>query len=226
LQYCNKIIDYRRAYVGVLSEMSALKGARGMIIGLTGSIASGKSTVAKMLKEYGLPIVDADVVARLVVEPGTPTLQKIVEAFGEEALTDDGAMNRQQIGAIIFHDEEKRTLLNSIIHPAIRQEMLRQRDEHLENGAKTVIMDIPLLFESQLQHFVEKILVVSVSEVTQLNRLMERNQLTEEEASARIASQLPLSVKELGADAVINNNGTIEETAEQLEDILRNWNVI
>ncbi|MDI7740490.1 dephospho-CoA kinase [Lysinibacillus fusiformis] len=197
-----------------------------MIIGLTGSIASGKSTVAKMLKEYGLPIVDADVVARLVVEPGTPTLQKIVEAFGEEALTDDGAMNRQQIGAIIFHDEEKRTLLNSIIHPAIRQEMLRQRDEHLENGAKTVIMDIPLLFESQLQHFVEKILVVSVSEVTQLNRLMERNQLTEEEASARIASQLPLSVKELGADAVINNNGTIEETAEQLEDILRNWNVI
>jgi len=197
-----------------------------MIIGLTGSIASGKSTVAKMLKEYGLPIVDADVVARLVVEPGTPTLQKIVEAFGEEALTDDGTMNRQQIGAIIFHDEEKRTLLNSIIHPAIRQEMLRQRDEHLENGAKTVIMDIPLLFESQLQHFVEKILVVSVSEVTQLNRLMERNQLTEEEASARIASQLPLSVKELGADAVINNNGTIEETAEQLEDILRNWNVI
>lgn len=197
-----------------------------MIIGLTGSIASGKSTVAKMLKEYGLPIVDADVVARLVVEPGTPTLQKIVEAFGEEALTDDGAMNRQQIGAIIFHDEEKRKLLNSIIHPAIRQEMLRQRDEHLENGAKTVIMDIPLLFESQLQHFVEKILVVSVSEVTQLNRLMERNQLTEEEASARIASQLPLSVKELGADAVINNNGTIEETAEQLEDILRNWNVI
>jgi len=197
-----------------------------MIIGLTGSIASGKSTVAKMLKEYGLPIVDADVVARLVVEPGTPTLQKIVEAFGEEALTDDGTMNRQQIGAIIFHDEEKRKLLNSIIHPAIRQEMLRQRDEHLENGAKTVIMDIPLLFESQLQHFVEKILVVSVSEVTQLNRLMERNQLTEEEASARIASQLPLSVKELGADAVINNNGTIEETAEQLEDILRNWNVI
>ncbi|HWL13680.1 MAG TPA: dephospho-CoA kinase, partial [Ureibacillus sp.] len=183
-------------------------------------------TVAKMLKEYGLPIVDADVVARLVVEPGTPTLQKIVEAFGEEALTDDGAMNRQQIGAIIFHDEEKRKLLNSIIHPAIRQEMLRQRDEYLENGAKTVIMDIPLLFESQLQHFVEKILVVSVSEETQLKRLMERNQLTKEEAKARIASQLPLSVKEQGADAVINNNGAIEETAKQLKDILQNWNVI
>ena len=197
-----------------------------MIIGLTGSIASGKSTVANMLKENGLPIVDADVVARQVVEPGTPTLQKIAEAFGAEALTEDGAMNRQKIGSIIFHDEEKRKLLNSIIHPAIRQEMLRQRDEYLENGAKTVIMDIPLLFESQLQHFVEKILVVSVSEETQLKRLMERNQLAKEDAKARIASQLPLSVKEQGADAVINNDGTIEETAKQLENILQNWNVI
>lgn len=197
-----------------------------MIIGLTGSIASGKSTVANMLKEYGLPIVDADVVARLVVEPGTSTLQKIVEAFGEDALTEDGAMNRQKIGAIIFNDEVKRKVLNGIIHPAIRQEMLRQRDEHVENGEKTVVMDIPLLFESKLQHFVEKILVVSVSEETQLKRLMERNQLSEADAKARIQSQLSLSVKEQGADAVINNNGAIEETAQQLETILRNWNVI
>ncbi|QCR33221.1 dephospho-CoA kinase [Lysinibacillus sp. SGAir0095] len=197
-----------------------------MIIGLTGSIASGKSTVAKMLKEYGLPIVDADIVARLVVEPGTPTLKRIVATFGEEALTEDGAMNRQKIGSIIFNNEEKRKELNSIIHPAIRQEMLRQRDEHIENGSKTVIMDIPLLFESKLQHFVEKILVVSVSEEIQLNRLMERNQLTEEDAKARIQSQLPLHVKEQGADAVINNNGTIEETDKQLETILRKWNVI
>lgn len=107
-----------------------------MIIGLTGSIASGKSTVANMLKEYGLPIVDADLVARLVVEPGTPTLQKIVAVFGEDILTEDGAMNRQKVGSIIFHDEEKRKALNAIIHPAIRQEMLRQRDEYLENGEK------------------------------------------------------------------------------------------
>lgn len=197
-----------------------------MIIGLTGSIASGKSTVANMLKEYGLPIVDADLVARLVVEPGTPTLQKIVAVFGEDILTEDGAMNRQKVGSIIFHDEEKRKALNAIIHPAIRQEMLRQRDEYLENGEKTVVMDIPLLFESKLQHFVEKILVVSVTEQTQLKRLMERNQLSEEEAKARISSQLPLIVKEQGADAVIFNNGTIEETKEQLEIILKKWNVI
>ena len=197
-----------------------------MIIGLTGSIASGKSTVAKMLMEYQLPIVDADVVARLVVEPGSPTLQKIVEAFGEEALTKNGEMNRQVIGALIFHDEEKRKILNGIIHPAIRKEMLRQRDAHIDNGMKNVVMDIPLLFESKLQHFVDKILVVSVSEEIQLKRLMERNQLTEEDAIARIRSQLPLVEKELGADAVIHNNGSIEETHLQLEKILRDWEVI
>lgn len=197
-----------------------------MIIGLTGSIASGKSTVAKKLKELGLPIVDADEIARQVVEPGTPTLKKIVEAFGEDALTEEGAMNRQKIGSIIFGDEEKRKVLNSIIHPAIRQEMLRQRDAYLEGGAHAVVMDIPLLFESQLQHFVEKILVVSVSEDTQLERLMARNKFTEEEAKARIASQLPMSMKEQGADAVIDNNGTLEETERQLQEILENWNVM
>ncbi|QBK26498.1 dephospho-CoA kinase [Ureibacillus thermophilus] len=197
-----------------------------MIIGLTGSIASGKSTVSNMLKAYGFPIVDADLVARQVVEPGSETLQKIAEVFGKEILTENGELDRKKLGAIIFNNEEKRQLLNSIIHPAIRKEMLRQRDEHLANGEKTVIMDIPLLFESKLQHFVDKILVVSVSEDVQLQRLMERNQLSEEEAKARIQSQLPLSVKEQGADAVINNNGTIDETRKQLEQILNEWDVL
>lgn len=197
-----------------------------MIIGLTGSIASGKSTVANMLKEYGFPIVDADLVARQVVEPGSETLQKIADVFGPEVITPEGAMDRAKVGSIIFHDESKRKVLNDIIHPAIRAEMLRQRDEHVANGAKTVIMDIPLLFESKLQHYVEKILVVSVNEETQLKRLIERNRLNEEDAKARISSQLPLSIKEQGADAVINNNGSIEETRQQLEDILNKWNVL
>lgn len=197
-----------------------------MIIGLTGSIASGKSTVSNMLKELGLPIVDADLVARQVVEPGTETLRKITEAFGEEILTEKGELDRPKLGAIIFNDEEKRKVLNSIIHPAIRKEMLRQRDEHITKGEKAVIMDIPLLFESKLQHYVEKIIVVTVTEDVQLKRLMERNQFSEEEALSRIRSQLPLSVKEQGADAVINNNGSLEETKKQLLDILRDWKVI
>lgn len=197
-----------------------------MIIGLTGSIASGKSTVAEMLKGYGLPIVDADVVAREVVEPGTSTLASIAEAFGPEVIAADGTMDRTKVGAIIFHDTAKRKQLNDIIHPAIRAEMLRQREHLVENGAKTVIMDIPLLFESKLQHFVDKILVVSVKEDVQLMRLMERNSLSREEALARINSQLPMSVKEQGADAVIYNNLDIEGTANQLKHILQQWNVI
>lgn len=197
-----------------------------MIIGLTGSIASGKSTVAKMLEKYRFPIVDADQVARLVVEPGEPALTEIVAAFGEEILLEDGSLNRKKLGNLIFHDLSKRAILNGIIHPAIRKEMLRQRDEWLNNGAEVVIMDIPLLFESKLQHFVEKILVVSLSEEKQLERLMERNQLSEEEARARISSQLPLSVKEEGADAVIYNESTLEKTEQQLNYILKEWGLV
>lgn len=197
-----------------------------MIIGLTGSIATGKSTVAAMLKEYGLPIVDADLVARQVVEPGSETLAKIAEAFGEDVIKEDGTMNREKVGSIIFHEPDKRLVLNNIIHPAIRAEMLRQRDEHIANGEKHVVMDIPLLFESKLQHFVEKILVVSVKEEIQLARLMERNGLSEEEARARIATQLPVRVKVEGADAVVFNDGTIERSKEQLAHILKDWGVI
>ena len=196
-----------------------------MIIGLTGSIASGKSTVAKMLEEMNFPIVDADQVARVVVEPGKQALQEIVEQFGEDILLEDGQLNRQKLGSIIFHDPSKRTVLNNIMHPAIRKEMLAQRDYWVEQGAEVVVMDIPLLFESKLQHFVEKILVVSVKEDTQLTRLMERNQLSEEDAKARISSQLPLSVKEAGADAVIYNNDSVEKTKEQLRYILKEWSI-
>lgn len=196
-----------------------------MIIGLTGSIASGKSTIASMLKKVGLPIVDADLVARQVVEPGSPTLQKIADAFGEDVLLPNGEMDRAKVGAIIFNDAEKRETLNSIIHPAIRAEMIRQRDEYVAHG-KHVVMDIPLLFESKLQHFVEKILVVTVPPEVQLQRLMDRNHLSEEEAKARISSQLPLSEKEAGADKVIYNNGSIEESEAQLMHILKEWEII
>lgn len=194
-----------------------------MIIGLTGSIASGKSTVSKMLEELGYPIIDADKVARLVVEPGQETLVKIAALFGESVIRGDGTMDRAKVGELIFNDPASRKSLNDVIHPAIRKEMLRQRAELLEQGHQSIIMDIPLLFESRLQHFVDKILVVSVTEENQLKRLMERNQLTEKEARARISSQLPMSVKEEGADAVIYNNGSFDDTKWQLNRILDQW---
>jgi len=197
-----------------------------MIIGLTGSIASGKSTVAKMMTALGLPIVDADIVARDVVEPGTETLALIAKNFGNDILLEDGTLNRSKLGDIIFHEPAKRKILNDIMHPAIRQEMLRQRDAYLEAGQKHVVMDIPLLFESKLQHFVERILVVSVSEEVQLRRLMERNQLSKEDALARMHSQLPMSVKEKSAHAVIYNNENLQQTEEQLIKILTHWGVL
>ena len=202
------------------------KGDVVVIIGLTGSIASGKSAVAKMIQSYGLPIVDADVVARQVVEPGSPTLKKIAEAFGQDVIAADGSMDRAKVGSIIFHDEAMRQKLNSIIHPAIREEMIRQRDEFISYGEKNVFMDIPLLFESKLQHFVQKIIVVSVSEEVQLTRLMARNGFSEDEAKARIETQMPVKEKEALADAVIDNDGTLEQTAIQLQSILYEWNVL
>lgn len=194
-----------------------------MIIGLTGSIASGKSTVSDMLKNAGYPIIDADMVARLVVEPGSETLAQIAQAFGPDVIQADGTMDRAKVGEIIFNDPASRKILNELIHPAIRQEMHRQRQEFLAQGFKTIVMDIPLLFESRLQHLVDKILVVSVTEENQFSRLMERNGFSEKEAQARISSQLPMSVKEDGADAVIYNNGSLDETKWQLNRILENW---
>jgi dephospho-CoA kinase len=195
-----------------------------MIIGLTGSIATGKSTVSRMLTQKGFPIVDADEIARLVVEPGSPVLTSIMETFGKEVLLPDGSLNREKLGSLIFNDKDKREKLNSIMHPAVRKEMIRQKEEWLEKGANTVIMDIPLLFESRLQSYVDKIIVVSATPQIQRDRLMARNGYTADEAEARINSQLSIAEKEKGADAVIDNNGTIEETEEQLNELLAKWN--
>ncbi|MCM3637171.1 dephospho-CoA kinase [Sporosarcina luteola] len=194
-----------------------------MIIGLTGSIATGKSTVSRMLKQKGYPIVDADEISRLVVEPGSPALDQIAQTFGGDVLLPDGALNREKLGNLIFNDEEKRKMLNEIVHPAVRKEMIRQKEEWIDKGANTVIMDIPLLFESKLQSYVDKIVVVSATPSIQRERLIARNGYSTEEADARINSQLPIAKKELGANAVINNNGTMEETENQLDAILIEW---
>ena len=196
-----------------------------VVIGLTGSIGTGKSTIAKRLEELGAPIVDADLIAREVVEPGKTAHQKIVAAFGEKVLHEDGSLNRTVLGNIVFQDEAKRKQLNEIIHPEIRKEMLRQRDELVSQNISCVIMDIPLLFESKLMSFVDKILVVSLDKEKQLSRILARDQQGEEEARKRIASQIPVSEKAAQADAVIDNNGSKEASFQQLEDILDTWDI-
>ncbi|WP_100402133.1 dephospho-CoA kinase [Bacillus sp. FJAT-42315] len=195
------------------------------IIGLTGGIASGKSTVSQILEGKGFTIVDADVAARAVVEPGQPALTQIIETFGEGILQEDGSLDRLKLGKRIFNNEAERKKLNGIVHPAVRQFMLAEKEAAIEAGKKTIIMDIPLLFESQLTWMVEKVIVVYVNEDTQLHRLMARNDFDEATAKSRISSQLSLDDKAAQADVVINNNGTLEETKEQLEQILIDWHL-
>ena len=195
------------------------------VIGVTGGIASGKSTVSRMIENLGFTVIDADVAARKVVEPGEEALSKIVEAFGEEILKEDGTLDRQKLGAIIFHDKEKRLKLNGIVHPAVRSYMDEQREAAFANGEEVVFMDIPLLFESKLTKTVELSLLVFVNEDIQLQRLMERNGLSQEEALTRIQSQMPLAEKKALADEWIDNNGTIAETKGQLLAVLQKWNI-
>ncbi|PKR79256.1 dephospho-CoA kinase [Halalkalibacillus sediminis] len=196
-----------------------------VVIGLTGSIATGKSTISEMFKEWNIPVVDADQIARKVVEPGEEAYKKIVKAFGEDVLYEDGTLNRKALGSIVFQNEERRTELNGIIHPEIRKEMLQQRDHHVNQDVDAVVMDIPLLFESELFDYVEKILVVYVNPSVQLERLMERDNSTEKEASERIKSQISIEEKRERADAIIDNGGTVEESNQQLKDILKKWEI-
>lgn len=196
-----------------------------IVIGLTGSIATGKSTVSRMFEDFHIPVVDADKIAREVVYPGEKAYESIVEAFGESILLPDKELDRPALGSIIFADESKRKLLNSIIHPAIRERIFQQKDAHIKAGERCVVLDIPLLFEGNYSKVVDRTIVVSVDESVQLERLMLRNQLTEEEARERIESQLSIREKTKLASAVIDNNGTIAESREQLEKILKSWNI-
>lgn len=197
-----------------------------LVIGLTGSIATGKSTVAKMFRQLGIPVIDADILAREVVEPGEDAYKEVIETFGEDILLDDKTLNRKRLGEIVFTDETKRKQLNGIVHPAIRKRMLEKRDHFIREGNQCVVLDIPLLFESKLQEFVDKILVVYADQEIQLQRLMARNEFTEEEAMQRIQSQMPVKEKASLADAVINNNSTKEETYEQLRQLLEKWQIL
>jgi dephospho-CoA kinase len=196
-----------------------------LVIGLTGGIASGKSTVSNMLKEMNITVVDADLEARLAVEKGEPAYQKIISGFGADILLDNGEIDRQKLGSIIFHDSEKRQLLNSIVHPEVRVRMNNKIESAIQGGEQVVVLDIPLLFESKLTRMVQKTILVYVDREVQLKRLMERNSLSLEEAEARIKSQMPLSEKVALADEVIDNNGSLTETNKQLREILMGWGI-
>ncbi|XP_077171940.1 dephospho-CoA kinase domain-containing protein [Paroedura picta] len=187
------------------------------LVGLTGGIASGKSTVAAVLRELGCAVVDADVIARQVVQPGFLAHQRIVCAFGPEILMESGEINREALGSIVFSQPEKRQLLNSFTHPEIQKEMLKQTLKYFVLGYRYVILDIPLLFETNtLTRFMKHTVLVYCDPPTQLSRLMRRNGLTQAEAEARIAAQLPLDQKAKMAGHIIDNSGSEEATRSQV----------
>src|SRR5690625_1401789 len=187
-----------------------------MIIGLTGNIASGKTTIANILKEiYQYPIIDADLIARKVVEPGEFALSQLVHLFGEEILLENGELNRSRLGKIVFEDEGKRKQLNDIVHPAIRIRMMEERDKLLEEGYEHIVMDIPLLFENNLTYLVDKTLAVHTEERLRLQRLMERNGYAEDEARNRMNAQMDPEKKKELADEWIDNSGTVDSSKEQ-----------
>jgi dephospho-CoA kinase len=190
-----------------------------IIVGLTGSVGSGKSTVSNSFKDLGAYIIDWDELARKVTHPHSKAWKEIVEHFGEKILNEDLTINRQKLADIIFSDKKEVTKLNQIVHPEVLKE-----DERITNEIKSldpdalIIKDIPLLFEVARHISMDKVVVVSASEQTQLRRLEEKG-MSREDTRKRIRSQLPLEKKIKSADFVINNDGTPEETKRQVEEV-------
>lgn len=192
------------------------------ILGLTGGIATGKSTVSRYFSDKGYAVVDADVVARRVVEPGTEGLANIVAHFGTEIIQTDGTLNREKLGVMIFSDAEKRETLNNLLSAQIRRTIMADTATLVNANQPLIVLDIPLLYEAGYETHCDAVMVVYTTEAVQLERLMARNNLTEEEALNRIASQEPIETKKDRADIVIDNNGPLNHTYEQVETWLKN----
>lgn len=189
------------------------------VIGLTGGIASGKSTVSELLSVFGFKVVDADKAAREAVKKGSKGLAQVREVFGDEAIDENGEMNRRYMGDLVFNHPEKRLELNAIIHPIVRDIMEEEKQEYLKQGYN-VIMDIPLLFENELENTVDEVWVVYTSESIQMDRLMQRNNLSLEDAKARVYSQISIDKKSRMADHVIDNLGDKLELKQNFERLL------
>jgi len=188
--------------------------------GLTGGIACGKSTVTKTMRAEGYPIVDADVVARQVVEPGTPGLTSMIETFGTEYLQDDGSLNRTKLGTLVFSDKSARTQLDYLMLPLINDEATSQIKKLHDEGNLIVGYDAALICEMGHVELYRPLVVVECREDTQIERLVKRNTLTRAEAVARIEAQMPVKNKIAMADFVINTDGLIVQSVEQTKKVL------
>ncbi|MBU2552062.1 MAG: dephospho-CoA kinase [Proteobacteria bacterium] len=222
ISYAGAEMDVSGAFPGSYGQTQQLKSLRGddnrLLLGVTGGIASGKTTVAKMLEELGAPIVDFDLIARLVVEPGQHAYNQIVEYFGEQVLQEDKTLDRKKLSDIVFRDMEKRKKLESFTHPAIGVEFMRQVNELSAKDPDAIIqVVIPLLIELNMGYMFHKLLLVYTSPEVQNKRLAARDGISEADAAVIMRNQLPIDEKVGYADFVINNEGDPEETRAKVE---------
>ena len=189
------------------------------VIGLTGSFGSGKTTVAEMFRRAGAKAIEADEIARQVVEPGSPALKEIVDLAGQQILQADGRLNRALLAERLFGDEALRRRVNAIVHPRVREIELQQLEQW--RNEPLVVLCVPLLLENQMEHLVDRVVVVTVDDRVRVERLKERDGLTEGQIAARLRAQMPQAEKVARADFVINNSGSLDETQRQVEDVLK-----
>lgn len=191
-----------------------------LLVGLTGGIGSGKSTVARMLEERGAVVFDADALAREAVEPGTPGHDAVVERFGANVLAPGGELDREALGSIVFADPAARRDLEAIVHPEVRR-LLAEGCEAYQGSDRVVVFSAPLLVETGMHTAFEVLIVVSAPVQTQVERLLRDRAMSEEQVRARIAAQAPLEEKAAVADVIVDNDGTLEELRDQVD---RLWN--
>jgi dephospho-CoA kinase len=206
---------------GGVEQMEAIRGKDNrLLLGVTGGIASGKTTVVNMLNELGAPVIDFDVLAREVVEPGRPAWKDIVGYFGEQILKEDKHLDRKKISDIVFRDMEKRKKLEGFTHPRIHEEFVKQLDEIVKKDPNAIVqVDVPLLIEQNLQYIFHRTLLVYIPEEKQIERLVKRDGISREEAADRLKAQLPIDEKVGYADFVIYNDKSVEETRKQVEEL-------
>jgi dephospho-CoA kinase len=193
------------------------------VVGLTGGIGTGKSTVSAMLRDLGATVIDADQGTRAVQAPGSEGLRQLVEAFGPAILAPDGQLDRARLADLAFHDPEARRHLNGIVHPLVQRWMAERQQEAAERGDPVVVLDIPLLFEARGVGAFETVLLVYAPEAVQLDRLVRLRGMTEEQARARIAAQMPIEDKRRLASHVIQNTGSLDDLRRDVE---RTWTEI
>ena len=191
-----------------------------LIVGLTGGIAGGKSTVSKMFGELGARLIDFDAMARIVVAPGSRGLSKVVETFGPQVLQSDGTLDRKKLSRMVFRDKSKRKVLESLLHPAINAEFEKKIVSITSEKSDAIIVaEVPLLIEAGLQHLFDAIVVVVTSEQEQIRRLMNRDRITREKAAEMIEAQLPVEEKIQFADYLVANDQGLESTGGKVKQI-------